>query len=72
VGTKYAKERPHGGAPFAYVFGLVTAAAAEQKNQSENNDPGAAIVKDVAKTVVVIHKTKSLPRGVVSPYNSIL
>ena len=63
---------PRRGAPFGVCFGLVAAAAAEYEDQSKNDDPGAAIVKDVAKTVVVIHKTKSLPRGVVSPYNSIL
>ncbi len=36
------------------------AAAAKHQNQGENDDPGAAIVEDVAKAVVrVIHKASS-------------
>ena len=34
---------------------LVIAAAAKYEDQSKNDDPGAGIVKDVAKAVVVIH-----------------
>lgn len=44
------------GPSFWYVRSVV-AAAAEHQNQGKNDDPGAAIVKDVAKAVVVIHRT---------------
>jgi hypothetical protein len=33
----------------------VVAAAAKYEDQSKNDDPGTAVVKDVAKAVVVIH-----------------
>jgi hypothetical protein len=40
---------------FWYVRSVV-AAAAENQDQGKDEYPGTAIVKDVAKTVVVIHK----------------
>jgi hypothetical protein len=40
---------------FSYVMGSVVAAAAEHKDQGKNDDPGAAVIEDVAKAVVVIH-----------------
>lgn len=44
---------------FSYVLSVITAAT-ENKDQRQNDDPGAAIVKGVAETVVVIHMRSSL------------
>ena len=39
----------------------MVAAAAEHQDQRQDDDPGTAIVKDMAEAVVVIHKQKILP-----------
>ena len=38
---------------------FLAVAAAKYENESEDDDPGAAVVKNMAKTVVVIHTEKS-------------
>ena len=37
------------------MLGSVVAAAAEYEDQRQDNEPGTAVIEDVAKAVVVIH-----------------
>jgi hypothetical protein len=55
VRGRYDKQKNRGKAAVFSMLGSVVAAAAEYEDQRENNDPGAAVVEDVAKAVVVIH-----------------
>ncbi len=49
------------------MFRLVVAAAAEYKDECQDDHPAAAIIKDVAKAVVVIHKSFLLKNGGTGP-----
>jgi hypothetical protein len=62
----YAKEegamtnkKPRQAAVFS-MLGSVVAAAAEYEDQRKDDHPGAAVIEDVTKAVVVIHKDSLL------------
>ena len=60
------------GAPFLFGYVLAVAAAAKYKDEGEDDDPGAAVVKNMAKTVVVIHMGRSSLNVRALPFTHIL